>query len=82
MLICSVLVIDQSEKISSLREENAKLVAKITELEAELRERVSKLEEKQLQNEIIKTYYPYRQKCDHVSQASTQFVFYFYLIKL
>ena len=47
-----------------LREENARLMAKITgfefekaELEArnaELRERVAKLEEKQLQNEIIK----------------------------
>jgi len=47
-----------------LREENARLMAKITGLEfekaelearnAELRERVAKLEEKQLQNVVIK----------------------------
>ena len=47
-----------------LREENARLITKITELEfekaelearnAELRERVAKFEEKQLQNVLIK----------------------------
>ena len=40
-----------------LREENARLITKITELEArnaELIERVAKLEEKQLENIVIK----------------------------
>ncbi|CAB5217321.1 hypothetical protein GLOIN_2v1469756 [Rhizophagus irregularis DAOM 181602=DAOM 197198] len=65
-----------------LKEENARLMGKITGLEfekaeleardAELRERVAKLEEKQLENVVKKTYYmhhKYREKHDHISKT-------------
>ena len=53
-------------ELALLREENARLMAKITGLEfekAELIERVAKLEEKQLENVVIKNLL-------HASQVS------------
>jgi len=53
-------------ELALLREENARLMAKITELEfekVELIERVAKLEEKQLENVVIKNLL-------HASQVS------------